>query len=578
MEARNRTIEEWFSWISDGAVVLPRFQRHEAWGWWQVEGLLESVLRRPALPVGALLMLEVGDEPPFHARPIVGAPKKGKASYHLLDGQQRMTALWRSLHGQYEDVTFFVALDGQDEPDIQSVRRYQKNGQRYPMWCNDDQEIAARGLAPVTLLRPGQMAADAADAWIETVAEGDMSRGMKLNKHILDLRSRIGSFSLPFLSLPSTTNRETALDVFIRMNTQGTALTAFDIVVAQVEADTDTSLHERVEALIARVPTLSRYGTPSETALAVGAVLTGRPPTRATYLRPSFGGELIEVWALVERGLERAVRFLADEAMVNHFIVPSDPLVTLMGAFWANAPQGRDAEGSARRLARQALWRGAFSERYQKTSATRTAQDYRELVGFRDGNGPLPALLDESENPLPEPEALKTAGWPKTRDRLGRAVLAASLRVGGYDFADEERFSAQSMEGREYHHLFPQARMVKEGRPRRQVFSALNCALISWRTNRAISDKAPSVYVAERADEVGLPSSEVDRRLLSHCVPPEALRGDDFDDFVDARAQLVHQIMTTLCAGDDVGLAKVAAIKSREHRDISDNSPFAYSK
>ena len=45
------------AWIADGAVVLPRFQRYEAWGWWQVESLLESVLRRPSLPVGALLML-----------------------------------------------------------------------------------------------------------------------------------------------------------------------------------------------------------------------------------------------------------------------------------------------------------------------------------------------------------------------------------------------------------------------------------------------------------------------------------------------------------------------------------------
>ena len=95
MEARNRKIEEWFQWIADGAVVLPRFQRYEAWGYGQVESLLESVVRRPSLPVGALLMLEVGDEPPFIARPIVGAPETGKASYHLLDGQQRMTALWR---------------------------------------------------------------------------------------------------------------------------------------------------------------------------------------------------------------------------------------------------------------------------------------------------------------------------------------------------------------------------------------------------------------------------------------------------------------------------------------------------
>jgi hypothetical protein len=454
MEARNRKIEEWFAWIADGAVVLPRFQRYEAWGWWQVEGLLESVLRRPSLPVGALLMLEVGDEAPFHARPIVGAPKGGKATYHLLDGQQRMTALWRSLSGDYSDMAYFVDLTNLEVPDVISVRRYAKGDQIYPLWCDDDADVVARNYVPVPLLRPGQEAADAAKAWVKAAAAGDMDRFVDVNEALTELRSRVSNYSLPFLSLPATTDRSTALDVFIRMNTQGTALTAFDIVVAQVESDSDTSLHERVEGLWARVPKLARYGDPAEIALAVGAVLHGRSPIRATYLRTEFGRELIEVWDRIERGLERAVRFLADEAMVNAAILPSDPLVTLMGAFWADAPEGKDAEGTARRLARQVLWRGAFTERYQKTSATRTAQDYRELTAYRDQGGPMPSLFDPEQNPLPEPGALKTGGWPKKRDRLGRAILAASLRTGGYDFADEQRFSAESQEGREYHHLF----------------------------------------------------------------------------------------------------------------------------
>ena len=93
IKARNRTIEDWFAWIRDGHVVLPCFQRFEAWGWWQVEGILENILRRPPLPVGALLTLEVGDEIPFHARPISGAAEpRGRPGYHLLDGQQRLTA------------------------------------------------------------------------------------------------------------------------------------------------------------------------------------------------------------------------------------------------------------------------------------------------------------------------------------------------------------------------------------------------------------------------------------------------------------------------------------------------------
>ena len=43
MEARSKTIESWFSMIDQGQVVLPRFQRHEAWRAVQIEGALENI-------------------------------------------------------------------------------------------------------------------------------------------------------------------------------------------------------------------------------------------------------------------------------------------------------------------------------------------------------------------------------------------------------------------------------------------------------------------------------------------------------------------------------------------------------
>lgn len=104
MEARSKKIEDWFSMIEQGQIKLPRFQRHEAWRTQQIAGLFENILRTPPLPVGVLLILEVGDKELFHSRPIVGAPLvNARPHMHLLDGQQRMTALWRSLNDDYKD-------------------------------------------------------------------------------------------------------------------------------------------------------------------------------------------------------------------------------------------------------------------------------------------------------------------------------------------------------------------------------------------------------------------------------------------------------------------------------------------
>ena len=66
MEARTKTVEDWFSMIREGQLTLPRFQRFEAWRPIQIEGVLENILRVPtaadygkiedtALAIGALL-------------------------------------------------------------------------------------------------------------------------------------------------------------------------------------------------------------------------------------------------------------------------------------------------------------------------------------------------------------------------------------------------------------------------------------------------------------------------------------------------------------------------------------------
>ena len=76
--------------------------------------LLDSVIR--GRPVGAALVLEIGDKEPFVSRPIAGTTEPTeRTTEHLLDGQQRLTALWKALKDHYEDRTYFALLKSKDE-------------------------------------------------------------------------------------------------------------------------------------------------------------------------------------------------------------------------------------------------------------------------------------------------------------------------------------------------------------------------------------------------------------------------------------------------------------------------------
>ena len=158
MEARNRKLTDWFTRIRTGQILLPRFQRHEAWGHREITSLLESVLR--GLPTGAALTLEIGDDQPFIARALVGAPAPTeRVTEHLLDGQQRLTALWRALHDDYDDRIYLVGIESDEGGDQATVVRaeptYDKKGKRYPLWLEDPAECWKRGWIPLSLCCPG---------------------------------------------------------------------------------------------------------------------------------------------------------------------------------------------------------------------------------------------------------------------------------------------------------------------------------------------------------------------------------------------------------------------------------------
>jgi len=308
MEARNRTLPDWFTKIRTRQIKLPRFQRFEAWTHHQVTAILNAVLEE--LPIGAVLILEIGDDEPFLSRTMVGAPEHGdRVVEHLLDGQQRLTAMWRSLTDNYEDRSYFVRLEEDEETGapnyIVSYARYYKNGKKYPIWINDPAELWEKNLIPVHLLRPDTEAEADLDAWAIVASDENTADLIDITKKANKLRQLFSQFNIPFLSLPNSVKRETALNVFIQMNTSASPLTAYDIVVAQVEAGTGKSLHDLVDELRQNAPTIQAYCNPADLTLAVGALLQDKIPNRSTYLSSRFSEALIENWEATMLGIKR---------------------------------------------------------------------------------------------------------------------------------------------------------------------------------------------------------------------------------------------------------------------------------
>ncbi len=552
IEARNRLLPDWFTRIRTRQTVLPRFQRFEAWDHARVTQMFNTILQD--LPVGAGLVLEIGDDEPFISRTMKGAPETGeRVTEHLLDGQQRLTALWRGLHNNYEDRTFFVYFLPDEETDmpyyVDSVARWKKDGDSEfrPFWANQPKEQWIRRMIPLHLFAPDITANQAYRDWARQAIDTPDERD-ELSDQVAHIRQKFAAFNLPFMSLPVSTKKQTALDVFIKMNTSAAPLSIYDIVVAQVEAGMGKSLHDLVADTRKSCPNIAAYYPPESLALYGNALLQERHPTNATYMSKDFGSRLLENWDTFLIGVKRTVGFLEEERVFDAARLPSDVVMPVLVALWGIAPDKLDAEGRARNVLRKYLWRAFFTNRYEKSTNTRALADFVDLKPLVLGTGTvLPSVFNEKLHPLPNSQELIDAGWPVRKDRTARAILALALKQGGADLADGSPATRTNLSQREYHHLFPDAHLSRQGVADSLIYRSLNCALVTWRTNRNISDKSPEHYLAQRRDNTGLGEEEIRARLATHLIPYDEMVAEDYQAFLAKRASMMHAAMMKLC-------------------------------
>jgi hypothetical protein len=587
-KAQDRTIGVWFHQIDQGAVKLPRFQRFEAWDRGRIASFLNTIISN--LPVGVTLVLEVAGPEKFGSRYIKSAERTtGTVTQNLLDGQQRLTAFWRAVHDNYEGETFFVYLPQFDrggkgaggEVEVRCIPRWiNKNKLRMPRWADEPAQCFERGLVPISLLRPGDLATDI-DSWLSAAAkplepsdtDPDALKRYKeysalkdkIKGEITTLRERVTHFNLPYLSLPADTGKDVALQVFINMNTNSKPLSLYDIIVAEVESVVGTSLHDLQATLNEHCPNAGHYGDLSDLILATSALLQDKTPNARGEIEMDKA-MMLKNWSKLERGLDRMANLLASQGVFDEARLPTNAVLPVIAACYELIPETGDFLGKGEMLLRRYLWSSFFTDRYENTAASRAYADFKALKTllvtqvFSDNDLVTVPVLNRVEFPLADVDALLGTGWPKQVGISARGILAVTTYLGALDFADNKPASYESNQKREYHHIFPDALLKDAGI---DSYRALNCALITWKTNRIIGRKDPLEYLRDRVVWAG--EESVRERMKSHLLDFDALSkatyqgldGEqlatrvkpDFEAFLRTRANVVHIAVAALAQG-----------------------------
>ncbi len=607
--AQDRQVSMWFQKIENGEIKLPRFQRHQAWDKNRICSLLETVIQN--LPLGVTLILNV-DKEQFISRYLVTAPETNtRVTEHLLDGQQRLTALWRALHNNYEGERYFIYLSKYDQyketenPNSVSVycknRWTDKQGKVKPLWVDSPEKSFIRGFLPMNLFRPGDISKEL-EEWIQNALapikprkgsenyEEDLFQWMnqkaELTNQIRDIRETIAHFNLPFLALPSSTNKDTALQVFINMNTNSKPLSQYDIIRAEIEGASGKSLDDLENHLITQYPDVQYYERTSYLILATSALMQDKLPNQRGMW--DMDKELmVSNWTQMEEGLSRMTEFLENEGIYDRQRLPTNAVLAVIAALYTFEPKNVDEKGVFNKLLKKYLWKSFFCDRYENSAASNAYTDYlalkKVILKERKENGPHYAevdvpVLNEEKHPVAELEELLKVGWPKRENIRARAIMAVFYKLGAYDFADGSRLTRnQLLNGkRHYHHVFPDA-LIKELDV--QPYLALNCALISDKTNLNISNKEPLKYLMERYE--WMDKETVNTRLKSHLVPIEELANGgyaglttenknlkliaDYQAFLRKRGEYVIAAVQELLKGNDISSSEIINVTEKEY-------------
>jgi hypothetical protein len=482
LEHKTVKIKELIDDYRAGRIVIPEFQRDYVWKKSKAPKLIDSLYQ--GFPISSPLLwnsTEISRSRHTDPRPA----RSGSMSW-LIDGQQRVTTLARTMSGEEGiDVAF-----------------------------NPDEEIFALTNAAIKRDKNWVRVADLWDDELYRSLRRNMDGGRDADRREerFELVRRILDYDVPLVRMIDH-SFEKAVSAFTRINTLGVRLKREDIESAQVAARHSGFIVDEVTPFLARIRR-EGFSRMNVMHLFRACAFIARPDgRRRTPLEDMDRNEVLDAWRKTERATLDAIALIRSElGLVNMNILWSGAFVVPVIAMCAALnPRQRDPAGIAGWIALAAL-----VHRYSGSSETALDQDLRACRA----NDPLGALLTNLRQVQPNLEADQSDFDGSINDKSGLLALYVACKPRGLlDFYTGGKLLLQDNIDR--HHILPRGQFSADIRGTADCIA--NTAFISGGINKSIGQTGPEVYLKKLGTKI----------RDSQCVPSdESLwcvdRADDF--------------------------------------------------
>jgi hypothetical protein len=520
-EAKPERISRLITRIEGGDIKIPKFQRGFIWTREQILDLLDSIYR--GYPIGSLL-LWLTNEKLARERNIGGfhlpdTPEEYPTNY-ILDGQQRITTIYGVLRGTATGTSsdLNVYFDLNEKQFLHPV------------------DTPTRTQMPMNILfRTRQFRQF--QQFLASLEDGDA-----LVEESDRVSETFREYAVPVITVTEADTTQVSR-IFERINSTGTKLTVFDLMVAATWSE-DFDLNDHVDQIVTeleekdfgeldKVTILRALSTCAHTSAKRDSILRLRKLSRA---------ELASEMENTKEALRKAVDFLSTEvSVISDAFLPYERQLVLLAFVMS---QSHDVDPAAVDILRRWFWRTSFSERYRRGGEGLFDTDLEVTVAALSNPDKLPHFGREVDaDQFITTEFRKTSAFSNAFVALLASRSPKNLTNG----ATIDIGTALSAYNRkEFHHIFPQAYLKSRAISRQRINSIANICMLSSEQNKAISDKEPAGYFAQVKHKLG---DNLEAVLASNLIPSAAvplIENNDYDGFLQTRASHLAETVNSV--------------------------------
>ena len=572
--------------IEANDIAIPEIQRPFVWKKTQVRDLLDSLYK--GYPTGYLIIWKNPD-----VRLKDGKISAGKKI--LIDGQQRVTALMTAISGipvtnsNYRKERIKIAFDPfqafSEDQDAEIFAVQDSSHLKSKRWIPDVADVFRNDFSVFSFITS------------YCKDNPDMESEM-LDKIITKLRS-IGNRMIGVIDLSETLNIDIVTDIFIRINSKGTALSQGDFVMSKIAADENyggNNLRKAIDyfAHLSKVPAFFEriqeedqeftqldyfnkiawlkneiedvYDPDYDDVIRVAfmhkypraklsdlvSLLSGRDfETREykeeiisdTYVKLKEG--VMDVFS--EYNFKQFMIAIRSAGFISKKLVNSQMALDFAYTLYLILTQSKEVStGEVKRLVQKWYVLSVLTGRYSSSPESAFARDIRLI----NEQGVVTTLRDIEAATLSktfwEIAVVQNLMVTSTNNPTYLVYLAAQVMMNDISLLSNNVLVRELIDGGDVHHIFPKEYLKANGYEKSLYNQEGNYAFLDTQVNKSIGKKAPDVYFHEvrKQCETGIITigsitdyHQLLENLRINCVPEEVFEMDHtrYAEFLEKR-------------------------------------------